>query len=103
MTLDDSGKITTYDANGTALRSANYTLELFGTRADVGGNPWNIGTLTTTAPAVMYPYMINGHGTTVTEFEVLNLTGTSLVLVYPGNATPGSWSEATFWRFTKKK
>lgn len=103
MTLDDTGKITTYDANGNALRSANFSFELFDKRADVGGNPWNIGTFTTTAPAVMFPYMINGGGTTVTEFEILGLTGTKLVLVYPGNATPGSWSEATFWRFTKKK
>ena len=102
MTLDDTGKITTYDANGNALRSANFSFELFDKRADVGGNPWNIGTFTTTAPAVMFPYMINGGGTTVTEFEILGLTGTKLVLVYPGTATPGNWNEATFWRFTKK-
>jgi len=103
MTLTEEGKITTYDANGSALRSANFSFELFETRADVGGNPWNIGTLTTTAPAVMYPFKINGGGTTVTDFEILGLTGTKLILAYPGTAQPGSWSEATFWRFTKKK
>jgi hypothetical protein len=103
MTIEEGGKITTYDKDGKALRSANYEFELFDTRAEVGGNPWNIGTLKTSAPAVMFPYMINGGGTTVTEFEVMGLTGTSLVLVYPGTAAPGSWSEATFWRFTKKK
>jgi hypothetical protein len=103
MTFDEAGKVTTFDANGKELRSASCTLELFGTRADVGGNPWNIGTLKTSAPAIMFPYMINGKGTTVTDFEVLELTGTSLVLVYPGASQPGSWAEATFWRFMKKK
>lgn len=103
MTLDDMGKITTYDASGKELRSANFEFELFGSRKLVGETPWNIGTLTTSAPAVMFPYQINGGGTTVTQFEILNLTGTSLVLVYPGSAAAGSWSEATFWRFTKKK
>ena len=103
MTLTEEGKITTYDANGNALRSSSFSFELFDQRAEVGGNPWNIGTLKTSAPAVMYPFKINGGGTTVTDFEVLGLTGNSLVLVYPGTSEPGSWSEATFWRFTKKK
>ena len=92
-----------HDANGNALRSSSFSFELFDQRAEVGGNPWNIGTLKTSAPAVMYPFKINGGGTTVTDFEVLGLTGNSLVLVYPGTSEPGSWSEATFWRFTKKK
>ena len=102
MTFDEDGKITTYDANGTILRSANFEVNIFSSRQDVGGNPWNIGTLTTTEPAIMYPYMINGGGTKVTDFEILGLTSDQLVLVYPGTAAPGAWAEATFWRFMKK-
>ena len=102
MTITDDGKITPYDANGTALRSGSVSVELFDKRQDVGGNPWHIGTFKTTDPAVMYPYMINGGGTKVTDFEILGLTGTQLVLVYPGTASPGAWAEATFWRFKKK-
>lgn len=102
MTFDEDGKITTYDANGTILRSANFEVNIFSSRQDVGGNPWNIGTLTTTEPAIMYPYMINGGGTKVTDLEILGLTSDQLVLVYPGTAAPGAWAEATFWRFMKK-
>ena len=103
MTLDDAGNITTYDANGTALRTGSFEATIFEGRQDVGGNPWNIGTFKTSEPAILYPYMINGGGTKVKEFEILGLTSEQLVLVYPGSAAPGAWAEATFWRFKKKK
>ena len=100
MIIDEDGKIATYDASGKVLRSGTYSIENYTPdRIEVGGNPWHLGTFKTSEPVVMFPYKINGGGTTVTEFQILQLTPGKFTLVYPGDAAAGSWAEATFWRF----
>ena len=63
------------------------------------GNEWELGTLTTDAGSILFPFKINGNGTKPTEFDIMKLTGNQLVLVYGGN---GAWGEATYWRFKAK-
>lgn len=105
MVLDEDGFIKTYDASGKLLRSATYTVTGYDGTRHMKGNgdaavAWDYGTLTTSEPAVMYPFMINGGGTTVTSFEILQLTPAKLALVYaPEGTETGSWKEATIWRF----
>ena len=49
----------------------------------------------------LFPFKINGGGEKPTAFEILQLDGDHLKLVYAAPGT-GGWAEATWWAFKKK-
>lgn len=99
MVFSDDNTIKTYDATGKQIRSGTFNVTGYtGSRTQTNGVDWSLGTLTTTAGSILFPFKINGGGTKPTNFEILKLTTDQLVLVYADTGT-GSWSEATFWRF----
>ena len=103
MTFTADGLITTYAADGSEIRGGTYEITEWnpGKPTQVNGVNWNIGKITTDKPAILFPFKINGGGTTVTSFEIMQLTNNKMKLVYADEGTAG-WGEATWWAFKKK-
>ena len=113
MTFDwKTGKVTSYNAAGTAIRSGNFGIaewnENRGIPSAEGSQPnWSYGTLTTDAGSILWPFQINSHNadhdntTCPTTFEILQLDANHMKLMYP-QAGVGSWGEATWWAFKAK-
>lgn len=97
MTFDEDGNIVSYDANGQRIRKSSFTLTGYDpTRESTG---WQIATLKTAEPAVLFPFSINEGGKTVTEFDVMYLDANHMTLVYTKDTGSGSWGEITHWMF----
>ena len=100
---DNSNMVETYDGSGNLIRSSS-TLTMTGydgtyNQAGVDGTAnWCLGTLSTDAGSILFPFQINGGGTTVGDFEVMELTVGKLQLIYAAEGT-GNWSECTWWAF----
>ncbi len=110
----DKGTVTSYAANGTQIRSGKWEITAWdgGKRsfasADGSQAAWAVGSLHTDAGSILFPFQINSHSddhpdktTTPTDFEIIQLDGNHLKLIYPQSGT-GSWQEATWWAFKKK-
>ena len=74
------------------------------TIASVDGsqNQWALGKLHTAPGSILFPFKINGGGETPTDFEIMQMNGDHLKLIYAAPGT-GAWSEATWWAFKAKK
>ena len=103
MVFTEDGIVTSYDANGQAIRTGTYTVENY----DANGE-WKVGDLRT--DAILWPWVINTGGKLPSQvgwgtgaYEICYLTADKMTLVYPGSDAAagglGSWSEATFWHF----
>jgi len=114
MTFDwKTGKVTSYDGSGKAIRSGNFDILSWEggarTQASADGSQanWAYGTLYTDAGSILFPFQINnhndGHDNTAcpTTFEIMQLDSDHLKLIYPQAGT-GGWTEATWWAFKKK-
>jgi hypothetical protein len=114
MTFDwKTGKVTSYDGSGKAIRSGNFDIQSWEggarTQASADGSQanWAYGTLYTDAGSILFPFQINnhndGHDNTAcpTTFEIMQLDSDHLKLIYPQAGTAG-WTEATWWAFKKK-
>ena len=103
-----AGLITSYDAAGKQIRQGKFEIQNWGngerTIATVDGsqNQWALGKLHTDPGSILFPFKINGGGETPTDFEIMQMNGDHLKLIY---AAPGTaaWSEATWWAFKAKK
>ena len=107
MTFDwKAGTVTSYDAGGNAIRSGKFEITNWGNGERTqngldGTTDWALGTLNTDAGSILFPFQINGGGNKPTAFEILQLDGDHMKLVY-GTPEAGSWGEATWWAFKKK-
>lgn len=99
MTFDVDGNVATYAADGTKIRSAEYKTQMY---PDGRKENWELGKLTTTAPALLFPFSINEGGVEVTEFDVMYVDADHLTLVYTKGNGPGSWAEISWWKFAAK-
>lgn len=98
----DLGTVTSYTESGEKIASGSFDVPAatwFNGGRD--GNNWSMGTLTTTAGSILWPYQINGKGFKPEAFEIMQLDGKHLKLIYAAPGT-GSWSEATWWAFKAK-
>jgi len=96
MVFDEDGNIVSYKPDGTQIRKGSYAI----TGLDRSGDTYPYATLTTSDPAILFPFAINTGGNTMTTFEVAYIDDNLLTLIgnYSGAAS-WSWSEATWWRF----
>jgi hypothetical protein len=103
----EKGTVASYTANGTQIRSGKFEITAWdkGNRfipsIDGSQAAWAIGSLHTDAGSILFPFKINGGGTKVGKFEILQLSSTNMKLVYADDGT-GGWSEATWWAFKAK-
>ncbi len=110
MIFDEDGNVKCYAADGVQIRSGKFSVTAWdkGNRsfasADGSQAAWSLGTLHTDAGSILWPFQINSHSeghdatTCPTDFEIMQLDGGHLKLIYPQAGT-GSWSEATWWAF----
>lgn len=96
MTFDEDFNIASFTADGSPIRKGTATIENYDPSRSSG---WQIGTLKTSVPAVLFPYSINQEGKTVTEFDLMYLDSNHMTLVYTKGNGAGSWGEITYWRF----
>ena len=116
MTFDwKAGTIKSYDGSGKEIRSGKFSIDAWAggkrTQPSSDGSQanWAYGTLFTDGGSILFPFQINNHKednpdktTTPNRFEILQLDEDHLKLVYP-RIGAGSWTEATWWAFKKKK
>lgn len=101
MVFDIDGAVTTYSGSGSKIRGGAYELKFSATRQTMNDVAWNFGTLETDPGVILFPFQINGGGTKVGHFEVMQLSAEKMKLIYAPDGT-GSWSEATWWAFKAK-
>jgi len=97
MVFSDDGKLKSYAADGTEIRSGSFSVENFDNSDPTA---WKVGMLKT--DAILWPYEINSNGNIPGNYEIVYLTADKMTLVYPdGGAFDGlgGWGEATFWHF----
>lgn len=102
MVFDIDGAVTTYSGSGSKIRGGAYELKFSATRQPMNDVAWNFGTLETDPGVILFPFQINGGGTKVGHFEVMQLSAEKMKLIYAPDGT-GGWSEATWWAFKAKK
>ena len=99
MTIGADGRITTYSADGTAIREGGYKFD------PSVANEWKVANLETDAGTILWPYEINSGGNMPTTFEVLYMSNDQMTLTYPDGGDfggLGNWGEATYWHFKAK-
>jgi hypothetical protein len=110
MTFDYStSTVSSYSADGSILGSGKYEITSWydGNRSQpskdgVNYEEWALGTMSTDAGSILYPYEINSEGNNLpTEFEIIQLDAEHLKLIYAPEGI-GGWGTATFWFFKAK-
>ena len=113
MTFDlKKGLVTTYNPSGNQIRQGKFEIKNWanGKRhiASIDGSQasWALGTLHTDEGSILWPFEINWRKNKrpacPTDFEIMQLNGNSMKLVYAKPGT-GGWGEATWWAFKAKK
>ena len=96
MVFDEDGMCTSYKPDGSVIRKGSYTV----TNPDRSGASYPYGYLTTSDPAILFPFAINTGGVAVKDFEIAYIDDNMLTLInnYNGIDVWG-WGECTWWRF----
>lgn len=100
----EGNTVTTYGPAGNKIRGGEWEVamndsESNGGRGDAG---WELGKLTTSEPALLFPWKASGGGTPVTEFDIMYYDANNITLVYTAGQSSGSWAEITHWCFVRK-
>ena len=99
FTLTPDGVITRHAGDGSVINSGSFSID------ETVANEWKVADLHTTAGTILWPFEINSGGNMPEVFEMVNITGSTMTLVYPDGGDFGSlggWGEATFWQFKAK-
>jgi hypothetical protein len=95
MVFDVNGSVKCYDGNGKEIRSGKYEVSMTPSAT-------NVGTMTTTEGAILFPFSINTGGKKPTTFQIAGIDGDRMVLMDHGGHTADNPDEHTFWRFKAK-
>lgn len=95
--------VTTYAPDGTKVRGGDWEAVMndYASGAGRGDSGWELGKLTTSEPALLFPWKVNGGGTPVTEFDIMYFDANNITLTHVPEGTAG-WSEITHWSFVRK-
>ena len=96
MVFDEDGLVQTFTADGKLIRKGGYKLEGYNPTERNGG--WELGKLTTSEPAILFPWDVDGNGA-VAEFDIMYLTPQDMTLVYTNGQASGGWGTITHWCF----
>jgi hypothetical protein len=97
MMFYENGTVIKYDNEGNKLHEGKYELNDYNPKAE----DWIVAKLITKDTDngdILWPYMINGKGKVVTEYNVSQITPEELTLTYYETEV-GGWGETTWWRF----
>ena len=100
----EGNTVTTYDPDGNKIRGGTWEAKMndYASGAGRGAAGWELGKLTTSEPAILFPWMVNGGGTPVTEFDIMYFDANNMTLVYTNGQESGGWGEITHWVFVRK-
>ena len=100
----EGNTVTTYDANGSQIRGGTWEVLMndYASGAGRGSAGWELGKLTTSEPALLFPWMVNAGGTPVTEYDIMYFDANNMTLVNTGETQSGDWAEITHWVFVRK-
>ena len=100
----EGNTVTTYGPDGNKVRGGEWEAVMndFAAGAGRGAAGWELGKLTTSEPALLFPWMINGGGTPVTEYDIMYFDANNMTLVYTAGQASGGWGEITHWVFVRK-
>lgn len=100
----EGNTVTTYAPDGSKVRGGEWTAVMndYASGAGRGAAGWELGKLTTSEPALLFPWMVNGGGTPVTEFDIMYFDANNMTLVYTAGEASGGWGEITHWVFVRK-
>ena len=100
----EGNTVTTYGADGSKVRGGTWEAKMndYVAGAGRGAAGWELGKLTTSEPAILFPWMVNGGGTPVTEFDIMYFDANNMTLVYTAGQASGGWDEITHWVFVRK-
>ncbi|MBQ3245712.1 MAG: hypothetical protein IJB06_03260 [Bacteroidales bacterium] len=100
----EGDNVTTYGPDGNKIRGGTWTAVMndYASGAGRGAAGWELGKLTTSEPAILFPWMVNGNGTPVTEFDIMYFDANNMTLVYTNGQASGGWGEITHWVFVRK-
>lgn len=100
----EGNTVTTYAPDGSKVRGGEWTAVMndYASGAGRGAAGWELGKLTTSEPALLFPWMVNGGGTPVTEFDIMYFDANNMTLVYTAGQASGGWGEITHWVFVRK-
>ena len=100
----EGNTVTTYAPDGSKVRGGEWTAVMndYASGAGRGAAGWELGKLTTSEPAILFPWMVNGGGTPVTEFDIMYFDANNMTLVYTAGQASGGWGEITHWVFVRK-
>ena len=100
----EGNTVTTYDANGSQIRGGTWEVLMndYASGAGRGSAGWELGKLTTSEPAPLFPWMVNAGGTPVTEYDIMYFDANNMTLVNTGETQSGDWAEITHWVFVRK-
>lgn len=100
----EGNTVTTYGPDGTKIRGGEWEAVMndFASGAGRGAAGWELGKLTTSEPALLFPWVINGGGVPVTEYDIMYYDANNMTLVYTNGQASGGWGEITHWVFVRK-
>ena len=108
MIFTEDGTVTSYRGDGSIIYSStykisDYTADLHGYDEPQSGthkDNWTHGVLHTDAAGILFPYLINGGGEVVYDYQISKLTVDQLTLTAAGHGWQDWGGETTYWRFT---
>lgn len=100
----EGNTVTTFAADGTKIRGGEYEVKMNDPVAGAGRGAagWELGKLTTSEPAILFPWSINEGGVAAPEFDIMYFDANNMTLVYTKGNGAGSWAEITHWVFERK-
>lgn len=96
MEFNEDGSLVKYGNDGSKLGEGTWEMDMTPDDAT-----FSLGTLTTSAGALLWPYAINMNGFEPTAFNIGYISGNNMILIYAPEGT-GGWSECTWWSFCKQ-
>ena len=100
----EGNTVTTYAPDGSKIRGGSWEIVMndYASGAGRGSAGWELGKLTTSEPALLFPWGVNLNGTPVTEYDIMYFDANNMTLVYTNGQASGGWGEITHWCFTRK-
>lgn len=92
---EDESTITVFGQDGNQIRQGSYSFDM-----TPNAETYSIGTLNTSAGAILWPFAINQGGAMPTSFEIGYLGSDALILIVPDPGS-GAWGECSWWSFGK--
>ena len=100
----EGNTVTSYAADGSKIRGGTWEVKMndYASGAGRGAAGWELGKLTTSEQALLFPWAVNPQSEPVTEYDIMYFDANNITLAYTAGETPGGWGTITHWCFVRK-